>query len=115
SRPREKTSAAVPPAFDDALPAGEVRRHRDLGIPDDGEQLRDPAGLRRVELDDEPSADGEPARRLLEEPHQDVEPIGTTAHGFAGLVVADLRLELAPLVVGDVRRVRDDDVYRPAE
>src|SRR5688500_17167028 len=66
SSARDRTLGTHPSPFDHAVAPGQIGRDAHVRVADHAEQLRDPLRLRVGQLDDQPPADRQPARRRLE-------------------------------------------------
>src|SRR5207245_10278950 len=104
-----------PASFADAVAPREILRHRNVPIPKDAEQPRHALPLRFGDLDHEPAARSKPHPHLLEQLEDDLEARLASDDRFLRLEPPHLGLERLPLFFRDVRRIRNDDVYSPAE
>src|SRR2546425_3641314 len=76
---------------------------------------RETRALAVADLEAEPSARAQEARRIANQLHQDLDPIGAAVEGGLGLVPRNLGMHLLDLRRRDVRRIAAQEVAAPDE
>src|SRR5262245_28707282 len=92
--------------------APQIQQREAGGLPD---QLLDLIVLSVAEFEDQKAAGAKPCGRLRHETGDEMEPVGSPEERDVWLVVADLRLEPAPIAFRHVRRVARHQIERTAE
>ena len=86
---------------------------RQIATPASGASISDV--LAEAELEDEIAAGTEAARRLPDQPREEIEAVGAAEQRDRRLVIAHFGLQRRPRAIDHVRRIRDDRVERPVD